>query len=139
MFIFYYAVLSEVSPPTALAPFAAAAITGGSAYKTTMMAWKYTAPAFLVPLMFTLHPDGIGLLLKGAWDNILWTALSALVGLSALAGGLTGWLLGRTNYLERGLLIVSGLILVYPSLMQDLIGLGLFGGAVLLQYRRRKL
>jgi TRAP transporter 4TM/12TM fusion protein len=139
MFIFYYAVLSEVSPPTALAPFAAAAITGGSAYKTTMMAWKYTAPAFLVPLMFTLHPDGIGLLLKGAWDNILWTALSALVGLSALAGGLTGWLLGKTNHLERGLLIVSGLVLVYPSLMQDLIGLGLFGGAVLLQYRRLKL
>jgi TRAP transporter 4TM/12TM fusion protein len=139
MFIFYYAVLSEVSPPTALAPFAAAAITGGSAYKTTMMAWKYTAPAFLVPFMFTLHPDGIGLLLKGAWDNILWTALTALVGLTALAGGLTGWLLRRTNYLERGLLIVSGLVLVYPSLMQDLIGLGLFGGAVLLQYRRRKL
>ena len=139
MFIFYYAVLSEVSPPTALAPFAAAAITGGSAYKTTMMAWKYTAPAFLVPLMFTLHPDGIGLLLKGAWGNILWTALTALLGLSALAGGLTGWLLGRTNHLERGLLIVSGLVLVYPSLMQDLIGLGLFCGAVLLQYRRRKL
>ena len=135
MFIFYYAVLSEVSPPTALAPFAAAAITGGSAYKTTMMAWKYTAPAFLVPLMFTLHPDGIGLLLKGAWGNILWTALTALVGLSALAAGLTGWLLAKTNPLERGLLIGAGLILAYPGLTQDAIGLGLFGLALLMQYR----
>lgn len=85
------------------------------------------------------HHGGIGILLKGAWGNILWTALTALLGLSALAGGLTGWLLGRTNHLERGLLIVSGLVLVYPSLMQDLIGLGLFCGAVLLQYRRLKL
>jgi TRAP transporter 4TM/12TM fusion protein len=139
MFIFYYAVLSEVSPPTALAPFAAAAITGGSPYKTTMMAWKYTAPAFLVPFMFTLHPAGIGLLLKGDWGSILWTTLTALTGLSALAAGLTGWLLRRTNNLERGLLIVAGLVLVYPSLVPDLIGLALFVIAVLLQYRPRKL
>src|SRR6476469_4936943 len=56
MFIFYYAVLSEVSPPTALSPFAAAAITGGDPYITTMQAWKYTLPAFLVPFCFVLDP-----------------------------------------------------------------------------------
>jgi TRAP-type uncharacterized transport system fused permease subunit len=49
MFIFYYAVLSESSPPTALSPFAAAAITGGDPYKTTIQCWKYTLPAFLLP------------------------------------------------------------------------------------------
>jgi TRAP-type uncharacterized transport system fused permease subunit len=137
MFIFYYAVLSEVSPPTALAPFAAAAITGGNPYKTTMMAWKYTLPAFLVPFMFTLHPDGIGLLLKGDWGNILWTTASAAVGLAALAGGLTGWLLGKTTLLERCLLVTAGLVLVYPSLWQDIIGLALFAAALLFQYIRR--
>ena len=137
MFIFYYAVLSEVSPPTALAPFAAAAITGGSPYKTTMMAWKYTAPAFLVPFMFTLHPDGIGLLLKGEWNNILWTTATAAVGLGALAAGLTGWLIIKTTIAERAILIAAGLVLVYPSLVQDMIGIGLFGLAGLLQYRRR--
>ena len=63
MFIFYYAVLSEVSPPTALSPFAAAAITGGDPYKTTLQAWKYTMPAFLVPFVFVLDPQGVGLLL----------------------------------------------------------------------------
>src|SRR5262244_1440550 len=57
MFIFYYAVLSEVSPPTALSPFAAAAITGGDPYKTTMQAWKYTLPAFVVPFVFVLDPE----------------------------------------------------------------------------------
>ena len=55
MFIFYYAVLSEVSPPTALSPFAAAAITGGNPFRTTMISWKYTAPAFVVPFVFTLE------------------------------------------------------------------------------------
>ncbi len=65
MFIFYYAVLSEVSPPTALSPFAAAALTGGDPFKTTMMAWKYTAVAFVVPFMFVLDSSGHALLLKG--------------------------------------------------------------------------
>ena len=58
MFIFYYAVLSEVSPPTALSPFAAAAITGGNPFRTMMLTWKYTLPAFVVPFVFTLSPAG---------------------------------------------------------------------------------
>ena len=69
MFIFYYAVLSEVSPPTALSPFAAAAITGGDPYKTTLQCWKYTTPAFLVPFMFVLDPSGTGLLLTGSFKT----------------------------------------------------------------------
>ena len=138
MFIFYYAVLSEVSPPTALSPFAAAAITGGNPYKTTMMAWKYTLPTFLVPFMFTLHPDGAGLLLKGPWENIAWTSVTAAVGLAALAAGLTGWMLMKTTWLERGLLLAAGLVLVYPSLIQDVIGLVLFASAAALQYLRRR-
>ena len=140
MFIFYYAVLSEVSPPTALSPFAAAAITGGNPYKTTMMAWKYTLPAFLVPFMFTLSPDGIALLLKGPWTSIAWTTLTAMVGLVALAAGLTGWLIRKTTRFEQALLIIAGLVLVYPGWIQDLIGFGLFAFALLLQtllYRSR--
>jgi TRAP transporter 4TM/12TM fusion protein len=133
MFIFYYAVLSEVSPPTALSPFAAAAITGGNPYKTTMMAWKYTLPAFLVPFMFTLHPDGIGLLLQGSWGNIVWTTVTAMVGLAALAAGLTGWLRQKTTGLEQVMLVGAGLILVYPGWLEDLIGFLLFALAFLLQ------
>ncbi len=124
MFIFYYAVLSEVSPPTALSPFAAAALTGGNPYKTTMMAWKYTLPAFIVPFMFTLHPDGVGLLLVGSWPNILWSAFTAMIGIAALAGGVDAWFLKRASLLERILLIVgradAGLFLLglrYPGLM----------------------
>ena len=76
MFIFYYAVLSEVSPPTALSPFAAAAITGGDPYKTTLQSWKYTLPAFLVPFMFVLDPAGLGL----AADGLVQEARGGAVG-----------------------------------------------------------
>src|SRR3954471_1997328 len=73
MFIFYYAVLSEVSPPTALSPFAAAAITGASPFETMMLTWKYTLPAFLVPFVFTLSPEGVGALLRGPLGTIAVT------------------------------------------------------------------
>lgn len=137
MFIFYYAVLSEVSPPTALSPFAAAALTGGNPFKTTMMAWKYTLPAFIVPFMFTLHPDGIGLLLAGPWPNILWTAITSMIGIAALAGGVDAWFLKRANGVERLLLITGGLLLVYSSWLFDAIGLGFVILVIILQKMRQ--
>jgi TRAP transporter 4TM/12TM fusion protein len=118
MFIFYYALLSEVSPPTALSCFAAAAITGADPYKTTLQAWKYTMPAFVVPFFFVLDPLGTGILLtlpKGAtWAQVSWVIALAFFAIAALAVGLQGWLLRRTNKLETGLLIVGGLLLVLP-------------------------
>jgi TRAP-type uncharacterized transport system fused permease subunit len=125
MFIFYYAVLSEVSPPTALSPFAAAAITGGDPYKTTMQAWKYTLPAFLVPFVFVLDPQGIGLLLKipkdGSWVDIVEITLKTAAGLAALAAAAQGWALRRTTLSERALLTLAGLLLVFPSLIEALL------------------
>ena len=103
MFIFYYAVLSEVSPPTALSPFAAAALTGGDPFKTTMMAWKYTAVAFVVPFMFVLDPSGHALLLKG--DSVtggLWVIATSFVGVFAFASAASGWLLRRSNWIRAG-------------------------------------
>ncbi len=122
MFIFYYAVLSEVSPPTALSPFAAAAITSGDPYKTTMQAWKYTLPAFLVPFVFVLDPLGIGLLLKipkgGSWVDIVWITFITAAGLAALAASAQNWALRRTTTAERVLFLMAGLLLVFPSLLE---------------------
>jgi TRAP transporter 4TM/12TM fusion protein len=138
MFIFYYSILSEVSPPTALSPFAAAALTGGDPYKTTMQAWKYTLPAFLVPFNFTLSPEGVALLLKGTPWAILWTFLTALVGIFALAAGMDGWMFKRALLYERILLVIAGLALVYPSPAYDLVGFGLIGLAIFSQKVIRK-
>ena len=146
MFIFYYAVLSEVSPPTALSPFAAAAITGGDPYKTTLQCWKYTVPAFLVPFMFVLDPSGLGLLLMGStkalaaanWWSIAEVTITAAVGIAALAAGFQGWALVKTNTVERIMFIVAGFALVYPTAAADVIGFGLVVTAIVLQVLRRK-
>ena len=138
MFIFYYSILSEVSPPTALSPFAAAALTGGDPYKTTIQAWKYALPAFLVPFNFTLHPDGVALLLKGSAMGILWTFATALVGILALAAGMDGWMFKKTTIYERIILIIAGLTLVYPAWIYDLVGLALVGVAIFSQKVLRK-
>jgi TRAP transporter 4TM/12TM fusion protein len=146
MFIFYYAVLSEVSPPTALSPFAAAAITGGDPYKTTMQCWKYTVPAFLVPFMFVLDPSGQGLLLMGStkalaaanWWSIAEVAATAALGIAALAAGFQGWALKKANVLERTMLLVAGFALVYPTLLADLLGVGLVLAVLAMQYFRVK-
>jgi TRAP transporter 4TM/12TM fusion protein len=145
MFIFYYAVLSEVSPPTALSPFAAAAITGGDPYKTTLQCWKYTVPAFLVPFMFVLDPAGQGLLLMGStkalatadWWSIAQVTLTCAVGIAALAAGFQGWALKRTTWVERCMLIVAGFALVYPGALADLIGFGLVIAALGMQWIRK--
>jgi len=127
MFIFYYAVLSEVSPPTALSPFAAAAITGGDPYATTLQSWKYTLPAFLVPFVFVMDPLGVGLLLnipKGgsAWD-IVYISLTTAAGIFALAAAAQGWLIGRMMKAERLLFLIGGLLMVFSTLMAALWGL----------------
>jgi TRAP transporter 4TM/12TM fusion protein len=124
MFIFYYAVLSEVSPPTALSPFAAAAITGGDPYVTTMHAWKYTLPAFLVPFVFILDPQGVGLLMKVPKDGtvldiVIVTAKTA-AGLAALAAAAQNWALRRNTVGERIFWTIAGLLLVFPSLLEAL-------------------
>lgn len=137
MFVFYYAILSEVSPPTALSPFAAAALTGGNPYKTTMYAWKYTLPAFIVPFMFTVDPKGIGILLKGPVLDVIWTTFTAFVGIAALAGGVENWFLKKTTFYERIMLIVAGLALVYPQPLYDFIGFGLLAVVIVLQKVRR--
>ena len=138
MFIFYYAVLSEVSPPTALSPFAAAAITGGDPYRTTLQAWKYTLPAFLVPFAFVLDPSGVGLLLKGSWVDVVHVTLTAALGIASLACGVQGWMLVRAGRVERTLFILAGLLLVYPGTLADLAGLALILAAVAMQWRKRQ-
>jgi TRAP-type uncharacterized transport system fused permease subunit len=153
MFIFYYAVLSEVSPPTALSPFAAAAITGGSPYRTTMQAWKYTMPAFLVPFVFVCDPMGVGLLLQipkgGSWVDIISVTLETMAGVAILAFAFQGRFLRESNTLETILFTTAGMLLVFPELIGAILGLArvnlshpyfiafaFAGGAALMQWMR---
>ena len=136
MFIFYYAVLSEVSPPTALSPFAAAAITGANPFKTMMLTWKYTLPAFLVPFTFTLSPEGLGVLLQAPLADIVRTVTTAAIGILALAMGLGGWLRQEATKVERTVAVAGGLLLFYATTLTDVLGAALFVAAIALHVQR---
>ncbi|MBP0495614.1 TRAP transporter permease [Pararoseomonas indoligenes] len=150
MFVFYYAVLSEVSPPTALSPFAAAAITGAGPYATTLQAWKYTLPAFVLPFVFVTDPEGVGLLLsltpQMTWLDVVWQVALATAGLAALAAACQGYFLRALNGVERAGFALAGLLLVFPALLEGVIpwlpaphwiGLALAVGLLALQGRGR--
>jgi TRAP-type uncharacterized transport system fused permease subunit len=143
MFIFYYAVLSEVSPPTALSPFAAAALTRADPYLTTLQSWKYALPAFLVPFIFVIDPLGIGLLLEvpkgGSWLGVAWVSIATAVGIIALAAVTQFHLLRRLTWIEWALCAAAGLVTTFPDLIDDyvggahvgrLIGIAVFAGIV---------
>jgi len=155
MFIFYYAVLSEVSPPTALSPFAAAAITGGNPYATTLESWKYTMPAFLVPFVFVLDPLGAGLLLEVprncSWIDVAWVTFTTSIGIVGFAVAAQGWLFGRVATWMRVAGIMVGIALLFPSIIDaasatlqpqhivwvKTMGLGLAGAVLAIQRLNR--
>jgi TRAP-type uncharacterized transport system fused permease subunit len=137
MFIFYYAVLSEVSPPTALSPFAAAAITGGNPFRTMMLTWKYTLPAFLVPFVFTLSAQGMGVLMQAPVADVLSASATAAVGVGALAAGLGGWIKRAASVPERLALVCGGLLLFYPAPWSDVAGSVITAVVLILHSTRR--
>ena len=138
MFTFYYAVLSEVSPPTALSCFAVSAITGGNPFRTMWLTWRYALPAFLVPFLFTLSPTGMNLLLDGPWFGVLRATLTAIAGLAALVAGIAGWVWGPARWPERVLLALGGLALMYPGPQGDLTGLVLAAAGLGLHLAARR-
>lgn len=141
MFIFYYSVLSEVSPPTALSPFAASAITGGRPIRTMWLTWRYALPAFLVPFVFVLAPAGEGILLARSDLPTIGLAVAvSTLAVAALAVVTGAWVLGPATWLERGLFGVGAVALLAMQPVPVAIGLaaiviGLF--AHLLRRRSR--
>jgi TRAP-type uncharacterized transport system fused permease subunit len=136
MFVFYYAVLSEVSPPTALSPFAAAALTGGSPLRTTMLSWKYAAPAFIVPFAFTIDPRGLGLLLQAPAGTVAWSGFTASLGVVAVAITAAGWIRRAASQVERAVTAVAAALLFVPSVAVALSGAVLLAVVVAVHWRR---
>ena len=128
MFIFYYAVLSDVSPPTALAPFAAAAVTGGDPLRTTMETWQFTLPAFIVPFIIILDSNGLGLLLQippgGSWLSVLDVVTRSTLGLLAVVVGVHS-LSSAAIRLAAGLVVlVGGTALMFPAVVAEMLWAG---------------
>ena len=133
MFAFYFAILSAITPPVALAVFAAASLAKSDLWSSGWAAVKIGAAGFVVPFMFVYEP---ALLMIGDWTDIVRGFVMASLGIAMLAGGLHGFFLRRCTTLEKILLLAGAACVVYPSLATDLAGLGL-GAAVLLMQRLR--
>jgi TRAP transporter 4TM/12TM fusion protein len=134
MFIFYMGVTSDLTPPTCLSPFAAAAIAGSPPMATAWQAMRLGAVLFIVPFMFVYQP---ALLMIGSWPQILLAGGTAALGVVCLAAALQGWLLKRVTLVDRVMLLAAGLLFVNPWLLGDLIALVLLGGVLGLQTLRR--
>lgn len=116
LLVFYFAVLSEVSPPVGLSPCAAAAITGGNPFGSMMQAWKYSLPAFLVPFFFSTTPVGYSLLIVGGnWPDFLLATVTSLCSLFFVSMGIIGYLRKEISVVERALLIIVAIsMVVFP-------------------------
>jgi TRAP transporter 4TM/12TM fusion protein len=135
LFVFYYACLSTVTPPVALASFAAAAIAGSKPFATGFESMRLAAVAYLVPFFFVFSPE---LIWKGSMANILLSAFTASIGTIAIGSGLIGYLIDRLNWFFRLLLFSAGLTLLQPGLWTDIYGIGVLIGVAFYQKMRLK-
>lgn len=121
---FYFAVLSEVSPPVGLSPSAAAAVTGGNPFGSMMQAWKYSLPAFLVPFLFSATKEGANLLIIGATlPGFLQAVINSSFSLFFLSLGIVAYFRGPLNLLERAILIVVAVVMMLDVIHWSLLGI----------------
>ena len=121
MFAFYFSCLSAVTPPVALAVYAAASIGGAGLWASGVQAVKFAAAGFIVPFFFVYNP---ALLFQGPWLEILGAVLSGTVGVIALAASLEGYFLRVATWFERALFLAAALLLIDPEIVTDVIGIG---------------
>ncbi len=141
MFAFYFAILSAITPPVALAVFAAASLAKANMWHSGFAAMRAAAPAYIVPFMFVYEPM---LLLivpdwSAQWPFVVWSVITASVGVICLAASLFGWFFSYALAWHRVLLFIAAMCLIKPGLITDVIGLALLSivtGAQLLARRR---
>lgn len=136
MFVFYFGIIADVTPPVALAAYAGAGISGGNALKTGVNASKLAIAAFIIPYIFVLSP----VILMVEWTplDLISATVTALIGMVSLSSALIGFLADKCNLLERLLLVAGGLLMIQPGIVTDVIGIVIFVVILLLQMKRRQ-
>jgi TRAP transporter 4TM/12TM fusion protein len=138
MFAFYFAILSAITPPVALAVYAAASLAKTDLWASGWAAVRVGAAGFIVPFMFVYEP---ALIMINGWAQVhvsLLAMVSAVIGCLCLAAGLHGYLLAPARPWERAVLVCAALLLIAPELISSLVGLGLLGLVMAVQLPRRR-
>ena len=133
LFVFYFAILSAITPPVAMAVYAAVGISKSSLWETGWAAVKLGATGYIVPFMFAFSP---ALLMIGPWDIVTVAITTALIGVICLASSLHGFLLVNLNWAERSMLFLAAILLIKPGPTTDAIGGFLLLLAVISQMRK---
>ena len=123
-FVFYFGIIADITPPVALAAFAASGISGGDPIKTGIEASKLAIAAFIIPYMVVFSPTL--LMIDTTIPEILWVTFTALIGMLSIGAGMVGYWYRKVNWIERILAVGAGLLLIYPEGLSDIIGLVLF-------------
>jgi TRAP transporter 4TM/12TM fusion protein len=135
MFAFYYAILSAITPPVALAVFAAAGLAKADMWDSGWAAMKIGAAGFIIPFMFVYQP---ALLMIGDWPTIILSSITAFCGIALFAGGLHGYFVTAANYWQRAVLVAAGMCLVFPGVWTDLAGAALAAIVIVSQVTERR-
>ena len=134
MFVFYFGIIADVTPPVALAAYAGSAISGGNPLKTGVNASKLAIAAFIIPYIFVLSP--VLLMIDSTPLNLVYSLITAIFGMVALSSSLIGYLIADMRPLERVILFVSGLMMIMPEVVTDMIGLIVLAICIFLQRKR---
>ena len=135
-FVFYFGIVADLTPPVALAAYAGAAIAQSNPMKTALTATKLAIAAFIVPYVFALNPAML-FVDTTAWEVVL-ICMTSFVGIFAISASLEGFLLKSMPWYQRILAAVGGLLLIYPGIVTDSVGLALVGAVAALQFLSRK-
>ncbi len=135
-FVFYFGIVADLTPPVALAAYAGAAIAGANPMKTAFTATKLAIGAFIVPYVFALNPAML-FIDTSAWEVIL-ICITSFVGIFAVSAALEGYFLHNMRWYERIVSVAGGLLLIYPGIVTDVIGLGLVVAVLAVQLLTKK-
>lgn len=131
MFVFYFGIIADITPPVALAAYAGSAIAGANPLKTGVTATKLAIAAFIIPYIFALNPAM--LFINTTWYEVLLIIVTSLIGMFGVAMGMQGYVKGKLHWALRLVSVAGGLLLIYPGILTDTIGIVLVGGVIALQ------
>lgn len=136
MFVFYFGIIADVTPPVALAAYAASGISGGKPLMTGVNASKLAIAAFIIPYVFVMSPEL--LMINATAGGLLMAVVTAILGMVGVSSSLIGYLADKSTMLERVMQFVSGILMIIPGTLTDIPGFILFLIVVFLQTRHRK-
>ena len=131
-FVFYFGIVADLTPPVALASYAGAAIAQGNPMKTALVSTKLAIGAFIVPYAFALNPAM--LLVDTNLAEVILITITSLVGIFGVSAGLEGYVFRKMPWFLRATSAVGGILLIYPGLVTDTMGIVLVGGSMAVQY-----